>query len=74
MLIYTLKENFIFYGLAGWYLADGLYLKKSRFDRRKVKPILESGQIYPETGLIFEEPKCMLSIVSNCCMGFAIIE
>jgi hypothetical protein len=37
---------------------------KPRADREKLVPFLESaGQIYPETGLTFEAPKCALASV-----------
>jgi hypothetical protein len=46
-------------------MAYVLYLK-TRADRRKLVPFLESaGQIYPETGLTFEAPKCVLASVVN---------
>jgi hypothetical protein len=39
-------------------------ISKTRADRGKLLPFLESaGQIYPETGLIFEAPKCVLASV-----------
>jgi hypothetical protein len=39
-------------------------ISKSRAERGKLVPYLESaGQIYPETGLIFEAPKCVLASV-----------
>jgi hypothetical protein len=39
-------------------------ISKPRADGGKLVPFLESaGQIYPETGLIFEAPKCVLASV-----------
>jgi hypothetical protein len=39
-------------------------ISKTRADRGKLVPFLESaGQIYPETGLTFEAPKCVLTSV-----------
>jgi hypothetical protein len=39
-------------------------ISNARADRGKLVPFLESaGQIYPETGLTFEAPKCMLASV-----------
>jgi hypothetical protein len=39
-------------------------ISKTRADRRKLVLFLESaGQIYPETGLTFEAPKCVLASV-----------
>jgi hypothetical protein len=39
-------------------------ISETRDDRGKLVPFLESaGQIYPETGLIFEAPKCVLASV-----------
>jgi hypothetical protein len=39
-------------------------ISKTRADRRKLVPFLESaGQIYPEMGLTFEAPKCILASV-----------
>jgi hypothetical protein len=41
-------------------------ISKTRADRGKQVLFLESaGQIYPETGLIFEAPKCVLASVIN---------
>jgi hypothetical protein len=51
-------------------------ISKTRADRGKLLSFLESaGQIYPETGLTFEAPKCVLaSVVSHehpiCVLGF----
>ena len=46
-----------------WYMAYVLYLK-TRADRGKLVLFSESaGQIYPETSLTFETPKCGLAIV-----------
>ena len=40
------------------------YISKTRADRGKLVLFLESaGQIYPETGLTFEAPKCVLASV-----------
>jgi hypothetical protein len=40
------------------------YISKTRADRGKLVPFLESaGQIYPETGLTFEAPKCVWASV-----------
>jgi hypothetical protein len=39
-------------------------ISKTRADREKLVLFLESaGQIYPDTGLTFEAPKCVLAIV-----------
>ena len=60
----TLKYDF-FMGEQGeeWYMAYVLYLK-TRADRGKLVLFLESaGQIYPETSLTFEAPKCGLANV-----------
>jgi hypothetical protein len=39
-----------------------LCISKSTADRGKLVPFLESaGQMYPETGLTFEAPKCVLA-------------
>jgi hypothetical protein len=39
-------------------------ISKPRADRGKLVPFLESaGQIYPETGLTYEAPKCVLASV-----------
>jgi hypothetical protein len=39
-------------------------ISNTRADREKLVPFLESaGQIYPETGLTFETPKCVLARV-----------
>jgi hypothetical protein len=39
-------------------------ISKTRADGGKVVPFLDSaGQIYPETGLTFEAPKCVLTSV-----------
>jgi hypothetical protein len=44
-------------------MAYVLYLK-TRADRGKLVLFLESaGQIYPETGLTFEAPKCVLASI-----------
>jgi hypothetical protein len=41
-------------------------ISKTRADRKKLVLFLESaGQIYPETGLTFEAPKCVLANVIN---------
>jgi hypothetical protein len=41
-----------------------LCISKPRADRGKLVPFLElSGQIYPETGLTYEAPKCVLASV-----------
>jgi hypothetical protein len=40
------------------------FISKPRADRGKLVPFLESaGQIYPETGLTFEAPRCVLASV-----------
>jgi hypothetical protein len=40
------------------------YISKTRTDRGKLELFLESaGQIYPEAGLTFEAPKCVLASV-----------
>jgi len=40
--------------------------QKTRADRGKLVLFLESaGQIYPETGVTFEAPKCVLASVVN---------
>jgi hypothetical protein len=45
-------------------------ISKTRADRGKLVLFLESaGQIYPETGLTFEAPECMLSSVIYCPSG-----
>jgi hypothetical protein len=39
-------------------------ISKTRADRGKLVPFLESaGQMYPETGVTFEAPKCVLASV-----------
>jgi len=39
-------------------------ISKTRADKGKLMLFLESaGQIYPETGLTFEAPKCVLASV-----------
>jgi hypothetical protein len=44
------------------YMAYVLYLKNYRADRGKLVPFLKSaGQIYSETGLTLEAPKCVLA-------------
>ena len=46
-----------------WYMAYVLYFK-TRADRGKLVLFVESpGQIYPETSLTFEAPKCGLASV-----------
>jgi hypothetical protein len=46
-----------------------LCISKTRADRGKLVLFLESeGQIYPETGLTFEAPKCVLASVINQCV------
>ena len=41
-------------------------ISKTRADREKLVPFLESaGQIYPEMGVTFEAPKCVLPSVIN---------
>jgi hypothetical protein len=53
------------------YMAYVLYLK-TRADRGKLVLFLESaGQIYPETGLTFEAPKCVLANVNGVFVGFS---
>jgi hypothetical protein len=61
----TLKILIFFIGEQSeeWHMAY-VCISKTRADMGKLVPCLESaGQIYPETGLIFEAPKCVLASV-----------
>jgi hypothetical protein len=47
-------------------------ITKTRADRRRLVPFLESaGQIYPETGLTFGAPKCVLASEIGAFVGFS---